>query len=331
MAGDVVTFGAAGAGAGKTSFALQLADGLALRSAELAEDAASREPLTPVLTLTEMPEASVHYKLLARICDVPASVFRAGAAAERMENDATRGSTDQAYDKARREIENGLFDKLAPWQRIGRPKTSGAEMLGEVVDEIQRWRAELRVAYPGRDVWPVVLVDPIQRWQSQGLSEVESLNALVETLDSLADEYGWIAIITSDTNKVAAVGKEEADRRGPNVFRGSYKLFHASEAVMLLDAAPPEPNTIIRQMTITIEKNRNGSAFGEATFRWNPATGLFTPEGEGRSPARTATASKSKASKNHLRSPTPVEATIPETTIDQLNRRISAHFQETDK
>lgn len=277
LAGDMVAFGAAKAGAGKTAFLLQLADGLALRSAHLAASG-GQEPLTPVLLLSELSPMALAHRTLARLCGAPVNYFRSGAAAARY-ND--RGRVADAYQNAAEHLEpGGTFGLLAAWQRLARPQSSGRDMLAELTNTVNAWRDELAARYR-RPVWPVVAVDPIQRWQPHDLGEVEALNQLSEDLDQQADANGWIVLLTSDTNKASAAPREDdknSGTLGAGVFRGSYKLIHSCEVVGVLNAedyAGPDKSRVV---DVFFEKNRNGPAGFEVRYFWNSATGHFKPE-----------------------------------------------------
>lgn len=294
--GMLVALGASRAGAGKTAFLMQLADGLALRCAELTEsaNADSSAPLTPVLILSEMSARDLGFRTLGRLLGKPARLFRSGPAALRQErafledrcNDPDAPSKAVAnvaelFLRAKEEVrEGGRLHRIATWQRLGRPDCSGAGMLHALAVEVEAWRAELAAAH-GREVWPVVIVDPIQRWQSPG-PEVEALNELVETLDALADQHGWIAFVTSDTNKdaakVATVTKEPERMASPALFRGSYKLHHAADVVMVIQPMMVEVRGERESWAaVALDKNRWGPIDDRAFFRWDRPSGRFEP------------------------------------------------------
>lgn len=307
--GMLIALGASRAGAGKTAFLMQLADGLALRCAELVADderakaegweADKSAPLTPVLILSEMSPSDLSFRSLGRLRGVPARLFRSGPAATRASRAYYEGhkapdpkgkaeaDTLELFRWAKGEVERGALNRIATWQRMGRPDSSGKGMLELIALEVNAWRDELTVKH-GRDVWPVVVVDPIQRWQDSSKPEVEALNELVETLDALADEHGWIAFMTSDTNKdaakVATVRKSNEPERlaSPALFRGSYKLHHSADVVMVLQPNPPSlPESVRADGTreswaaVALDKNRWGPIDRQAFFKWERASGRF--------------------------------------------------------
>lgn len=314
--GMLVALGASRAGAGKTAFLMQLADGLALRCAELTENANadSSAPLTPVLILSEMSARDLGFRTLGRLLGKPARLFRSGPAALRQERafledryndpDAASKAVETVADlfhRAREEArEGGRLHRIATWQRLGRPGCSGAGMLSALAIEVEDWRAELAAAH-GREVWPVVIVDPIQRWQSPG-PEVEALNELVETLDALADQHGWIAFVTSDTNKdaakVATVRKSNEPERlaSPALFRGSYKLHHTADVVMVIQPMMVEVRGERESWAaVALDKNRWGPIDDRAFFRWDRPSGRFEPIPEAEVPFDVRTAFDGKS------------------------------------
>lgn len=277
--GDVLALGASSAGAGKTAFLMQLADGLALRSANLA-DTMDGSPLTPMILLSEMAPSALARRTLGRLTGAPSWFFRSGKAAERS---SRKGEAENAYREAEALLApGGLFSRLSAWQRVARPESRGCDLLGQLKTSAEGFRADVEARYPGREVWPVVVIDPIQRWQDPKLSEVEALNVLAEEIDALADANGWIVLLTSDTNKAAAKGAEEADTSPAGLFRGSYKLFHSCDVILAYTADKAQDGEKVRGVTLEVAKNRNGQAFRKARFAWTLESGRFAalPDGE---------------------------------------------------
>lgn len=314
--GMLVALGASRAGAGKTAFLMQLADGLALRCADLTESANAdpSAPLTPVLILSEMSARDLGFRTLGRLLGKPARLFRSGPAAMREERAFLEDSCNDPDAKSKAEAnvaelfhcakeearEGGRLHRIATWQRLGRPDASGAGMLDLVAVGVEAWREELATKYR-REVWPVVFVDPIQRWQSPG-PEVEALNELVETLDALADQHGWIAFVTSDTNKdaakVATVRKSNEPERlaSPALFRGSYKLHHTADVVMVIQPMMVEMRGGRESWAaVALDKNRWGPIDDRAFFRWDRPSGRFEPIPEAEVPFDVRTAFDGKS------------------------------------
>jgi hypothetical protein len=269
--GDLVAIGAAGAGAGKTAFEMQIADGLALRSEELVR---SGRPgvLTPMLIVSELSPEELAFRTIGRLANVAHSILLAGRSAERFHG---AEEVDAAFSSAEKLL-RGPLSALPRWQLVMRPHENRAEFMAEVGGIMKSLKERTASAYPDRQVWPVLIVDPIQRWQDPGVSEVEALNQLAEDLDASADREKWIAILTSDTNKNAATGETTS---GVGAFRGSMKLQHACDVVLLLDGGEPvtDPGTP-RAATVDVLKTRRGPAGARVSFSWFAGRGLrFEP------------------------------------------------------
>lgn len=263
--GDLVAIGASRAGSGKTAFLMQLADGLALRCAGTAAG-----PLTPVTVVSEMDAATLARRTLGRLCGVPARLFRSGRA-----SGEHRETVEAAYATARAELrEGGRFNAMRPWMHLARPDTRGMNAINALAESVNDWRDVLATSHPGRDVIPIVVVDPIQRWQDPELNEVESLNVLAEALDTLADAHGWIVMLTSDTNKEQAKGTETSNA---GAFRGSYRLMHAADVAVVMRPGTYDEEKRQTVVDVELEKNRNGP-LGSARMTWHSPTGQFTPE-----------------------------------------------------
>ena len=314
--------------AGKTSLLAQLADGFALRTAaalalceghdappDLGPLGASQEarqaladgPLTPVLWLSEMNPQALAWRTLARWTGHPSQLFRAGKVTARAQGDT---AADDIFDDGRKALSSGLLADSRRFARILQPpcRNEGGEgllLLDRTRAVVDLWRAELARAHKGREVWPVVVVDPIQRWQdSSASSEVVALNELVETLRDFADKDEWIVLLTSDTNKESAKGPtaaEDGGARAAAMTRGSYKLIHLCDSVLTLEpppdcarqgktevsARPPwgdDEDGHRRCVGVSVAVNRWGvseSGNGRATalFTLAPATGRWRPVG----------------------------------------------------
>ena len=249
--------GAAGAGAGKTAWIHQIADGLALRSAALAAMGPGPEPLTPVLFLSEMGRDSLTWRSVGRYIGTPPSYLRAGRAAVELYG-ASPAELARALPLARAALADGPLADARRWIRLpARARTltdSGARALaagGRTLTRylsgmLRRWADEVSAEH-GRPCWPVVVVDPVQRFLSAELSEVEGLSEAAEAWLALSEDLPAIVLASSDTNKPAASGKEQAGRVGSQpwavaTFRGSQKLMHAASAAFCLYPIPaPRP------------------------------------------------------------------------------------------
>ena len=300
--GDLVGVGAASAGAGKTAFLMQLADGFALRCQRVLSNS-ERGPLTPVLLLSELSPDTLARRQLAWSVEVPGylpsvAIFRAGN--EHPDN-------KPLYEEARRLLRTngdavelggsaGRVFQIRQWQRQvsqSRFVAKAREMakrtqfsfsfslVGLLRFVISEWRALLEAEY-GREVWPILILDPVQRWQESGRNELESLNELARALDDAADQDGFIVFFSSDTNKTSAKGELDGDPMevGAGLFRGSYTLLHCADVALYLARPEGDPKDPVRIVPVRLFKNRHGQSFGEALFRWRPRTGRFVPLSE---------------------------------------------------
>jgi len=287
--GAIVGLGAAGTGAGKSAFMMQLLDGLAMRSAAIAEDPEAVEPLTPIFLLSEMAPEDLEARTLGRLLDVPGHVFLAGRSAKRWHK---WGWVDDHYDSAAALMaQNGLYSRLTRWQRIARPALVAGPALVECVEAAMlTWVSEIRAAHPGHDVQPIIAIDPINRFlPMDGRSEVETLGEIAGALDVLTDKHRWIGILPSDTNKNAAKDPS-ANTNGASVFRGSMQLLHAYDLTLVLDPGEQDADGV-RDYAVILDKNRYGRQGVGLNFRWHTRTGLrFVPESEADWKARSGEA-----------------------------------------
>lgn len=305
----VVLLGAAGAKAGKTSFLMQLVDGLALLTAERVAGRGGAGPLLPALVLSEMTPAALTWRTLGRWVGCSSRIF--GAAP-----DAELDGADWLDDERRAEEERKLAafqtdglaalsegGALAASRRFLRCSTlSGPEAVRSAGLALDAWREELRAA-TGREVWPVLVVDPAQRFAAGGTSEVEALNALCDAIRAEADARKLVVLMTSDTNKAAAKGDPDADNRDAAqevaaVLRGSYKLSHIVDAALVLrpvDDAEAVPGGA-RKVEVLVGLNRWGPSGQSAAFSYAPASGRFEASDKP-ARARQAPATEEKARK----------------------------------
>jgi hypothetical protein len=291
--GDLIAIGAASAGAGKTAFVQQLFHGLALRSAQVAARE-SPGPLTPVLILSEMSPAALTRRALAWLTSEKASTFRAGRTAARPGKEHL---VDAAYADADRLLASpgGLLYRLMAWQRqvspralLARLRAAGIEGGAGLVEQLRyllrEWGKVITFdqevgQLPQCEIWPILVIDPLQRWASGARSEVDALNELAQALDSAADEDGFIAFVTSDTNKTSAKGDLAGDplEKGAGLFRGSYQLIHNSDVAFYLGRPEGEPQDPTKIVPVQLIKNRYGPGYERALYSWTGATGHFRP------------------------------------------------------
>lgn len=265
--GEIVAVGAASEGAGKTAFVMQLADGLAMRSAAIVETG-SDDTLTPVFVVSELSPKLLSWRSLGRWIGCHVGVFRKG-------EDANRND----WDRARAAMRSGLLAEGRKWMTpipIAHDATPAA--LLEQVSKVVRAKSAGH-----RKVHPIVIIDPIRI--SGGGSEIESLNTMVTALRARVNDEGWTAIVTSDTNKVSSTGgdgRKQLDTEwARSCFRGSQLLLHESSAAFVLRCDGDFSESALprhRCVRIVFAKNRSGAVPSDhPMFAWHPAFGRFTP------------------------------------------------------
>lgn len=265
--GDIVAIGASGTGAGKTALGMQIVDGLALRSEDIVESGVGGV-LTPTLIVSELSAEELMFRTIARSANVAHAVLQAGRTAERF---ISSDEVDRAF-RAAEDLAGGRLAALSRWHLVMRPHEQRNAFMQQLKATLRALKLRTRWAYPDREVWPVVFIDPVQRWQDPEASEVEALNQLAEDLDAAADSEGWIVLLTSDTTKNAAKGEDES---GVGAFRGSMKLLHAADVALVLDAGKPvtDPGAP-RAASLRVIKTRRGPAGSEVHFAWYAGRGL---------------------------------------------------------
>lgn len=298
--GEMIAIGAAAAGAGKTAWLMQLVDGLALRNERVlaGEEATWGKVLTPVLVASEMSIEALTWRSLARWTGHPSTIFRGGKTLR--ESPRTKSEASQAWAAARAALASSAsLGASRTWLRLVNATHVGALLAGKegnpraLVFELERiveaWRDQLAKKHPSREVVPIVVLDPTQRYQG-GDDAVEALNELSRSLCTSTVEKRWITLVTSDTNKNAATGKDGdkmSDSEGATAaFRGSYNLMHEVTAAFILRPSKAivlpkdEQEKGVRVVEAVFAKQRWGSAaqpgphflFDGPTMRFFPMT-----------------------------------------------------------
>lgn len=273
--GEMLAIGAASAGAGKTAFLMQLVDGLALRNVDASDGRNDwGSVLTPVLVASEMGIDALTWRSLARWTGHPSSIFRGGRTVLRTDKRATN-----AWSAARSALSpSSPLGLSRQWLRLVNPKNVGALLSKEgggpqaFVFELERivetWRERL-AKETGKDVVPIVVLDPLQRYQG-GDDAIDALNVLLRSLCTSTVEKKWITLVTSDTNKASAKGDNAKDATDGEwataVFRGSYNLMHEVTAAVALRTS--------KTLFPSEDEKRRGVRVVEAVFakqRWGSA------------------------------------------------------------
>lgn len=312
--GVLVALGASSAGAGKTAFLMQLIDGLALRSALLVERK-EEGPLTPVFLLSEMSPEDLNARRLAWLTQERATTWKAGKTSEKKN---TKTYVDGLYNHARSlRAETGTLGRVLSMSRQvvrGEVFSMGAQLVPTVRALVSKWRAQLEEKH-SREVWPVVVFDPIQRFLRQDKNEIEAQNELVRQIDAAAEEDGWLCFLTSDTNKTSAKGEAggDAGEVGATLFRGSYALIHGADIGCYLGKSEaPNKEATIHTVPLKFFKNRSGPGFDDVLYHWEKATGRFKEFSHDELEDRQDAQNKEKAEKktNTKPKPDPREASI---------------------
>ncbi len=166
-----------------TALALQLADGLALRTAAVAK-AASRDALSPVMLIAEGPPEQLILSTLARWTGADLRTLEAGGSAR-------SGADQRAIFQAARDALSGHLGRALGYLRVLQSAPRGSERLAALRAAIATWRALLE-RQSSREVWPVVAVSP-----AVTLAPGE-LEALIATGRSL----GWVLILAGDAESI---------------------------------------------------------------------------------------------------------------------------------
>ena len=286
----VMLIGARHAGAGKTTFLCQVLDGLALRSAELVREG-KPGPLTPVILLSEMPAALLTWRTLGRWTGRDSRLFRAGKNWKELGIDSAAHA--YGWPAAREALApDGHLGQARRFQRVtNNPPHRGVDMVEWLRRMMGTWQEALAREH-GRDVWPVVALDPIQRWKAAGDNEIKAQSDLADAIGRAARKENWICFATSDTNKDSATGRERAgkdDREiGTAAFRGSYELQHAADAAVYLntlrvtgEATTPKGTYLMAGLVKNWWGEDLPSPKAWAGFRWYRSTGRFYPYNPG--------------------------------------------------
>lgn len=282
--GSLVGIGAAGTGVGKTALLMQMLDGLALRSADAADDPDATAPLTPTVMISEMAEDDLEVRTLGRLLAIPGTVLAAGRSARRWH---AHSWVQEQFNRAAALMGPGApFARIAAWQRYVRTgRIAGPSLVRAAEVEVAAWLDDLSRAHPGREIVPVVAVDPINAvLPLDGRSEVETLGEMAALLDELADRRRWIVAFTADTNKVSASGGNGTSATAAAVYRGTMQLLHRCDLALVLSPEASGPDGV-RPCTLLVDKNRTGRSGAVVGYRWHTQHGLrFVPE----DPADTA-------------------------------------------
>jgi hypothetical protein len=197
-AGDLILVGGRGRGVGRTSLLAQLGDALALR-------VNGQGPQTPVLCVVEGPAVLWRARSLARWSGLDVRRFLdAGAPDAAAQMQAFCASEWVELDRRQRFVDAIVLRE--PTQRR------------ELIGAIGRWRTELAVTH-GQEVWPILLIDPLE----QLVVGDTSLAEVLADLDRLATEQGFIVIASCDDPEPADARRLDRHARARLRVSGSSK------------------------------------------------------------------------------------------------------------
>jgi hypothetical protein len=289
--GSLVAVGASYAGAGKTSFVMQIVEGLAFRSAELVRNGnPKKKPLTPVLYMTEMGHEELGYRSTSRLTGANNNTFRNGATSKKYWYQGEKeelfnhfwdramelSEGDNIYADGRREFLKPYLDPVAP---NGKQGPRGADLAARICHLANTWKKHLEDKYDA-PVWPIIVIDPIHRFIDSTKGEIEGLGELSACLIADIKKNGFIGFVTADTNKMSTQQDVEKGQ-GEGIFRGSQQFIHAVDYAFYLSSDPcdsPGPREKwTKDVWLHFTKNRWGSG-KKVGFEWTVNNGRFRPK-----------------------------------------------------
>lgn len=284
--GSCIGISANGAGMGKTSYLQQLLDAIALRNDWVLKNNLLDEPLMPILIVSELDKYELKLRTLGRYMGVPYSALRSKRRAIRLlklSEEEAAIFKEKAEEFARGE---GLGERFKPWVHILDPKDR-AEFRTTLESDLYILKSEAEVSYPAwkGKVWPVVALDPLQRWVASEGDTILGAGSLAIWFRSLCRKHGYIGFFTSDTNKASAAANKEGltmdqaqSMTGVEAFRGSQEIMHAATAAVVLYRIKDDnsnPHDATRTMYASVVKNRDGLDRVGVCYEWHRPTGLF--------------------------------------------------------
>jgi len=331
--GQLILLGAKTAKAGKTAAADQLLDGLLLRSLDVLEKIKRGESTEELVLVrydfSEMGPGDLTDRQLGRWLGIDSTTFRRGDQAHLAPGIRRRApdlhlsleelarlvlaAGEQALEEGRladlRDLRimpeiDGLPGKADPqFTADGRPVfkpldyQSGTLLLRKIIEQIKIHRRLLAAQWgiPEERICPLILVDPIQRYQGDGAGAVEALDGFAKALKEAAIALPCIVVATSDTNKASATGgakqpdkgKADARNQGEKVagtLRGSYAgTTHAPDLTLMIEREDEDedikPGAPIR-VRICTGANRWLARSISIAMWFDPETGRYTPRAE---------------------------------------------------
>lgn len=309
--GYFLVIGAKRAKGGKTAFMDQALTGLGMAGAKAYLAALAGESAGPIMipfVLSEMPLKDLEQRGAARYIGCDQSIFRRGKAGHLAKGvvawaNKVRISPQQMHrqiqDRMRVEArKDSLFNVARRLRRYISPtrfpegERLGPKMLERVAAIIRHRRAQV-AQETGRDIndiWPILFVDPLQRYGDHEGGDVTSIDVMLNGLRTIANDDRVIVIATSDTNKVSASEGKPAKREEKllpdamvaKVTRGTYGIGHIPDAVIAIEVEPgnvsQDPYELERRAQIYVGLSRWSAGSDEPfPYRYFPRSGRFVP------------------------------------------------------
>lgn len=282
--GCLIGVSAQGAGMGKTSFLQQLVDAIALRNSAVLDAGNKEEPLIPIIVLSELDRYELKLRTVGRYMKLPYSAIRSKRRAIRVLKLTEEGAEELRQSVERFAREEKLQERMTPWVHILDPKDR-TQFRETLESDLHILKQETEQKYPGYKVWPMVVLDPLQRWVASEGDTVMGAGSLAIWIRNLCRRNGYIGVFTSDTNKsVATQNKDgltldEAQAKvGVDSFRGSQEILHACTTAIVLYRIRDDnnnPHNLERQMYAHIVKNRDGLDRVGVSYLWHRPSGSF--------------------------------------------------------
>lgn len=276
--GEVLALVGPGSKEAKSSLALQLVDGLTLRSQQVVEGKGGWPPvLTPVLLMTDLSPTWLAWHGLARTTGSDIAIFREGRTGMgRSDAELDEGEVERAWILGRRLLAGLLGRARSSWMArltssavLETAKTDPwrfAEHLAELIDQ---WRERIADKNPGRAVVPVVLLDPIERVLPLHVDRDRGLTLLARALRTAANRVDreFIALVTSSSTDRDITGL----------------LQHVTMAFELRETFPPPSRDAPGEIELSLVKHQWGTASREpdelnpVSFAWYQRYARFIP------------------------------------------------------
>jgi len=327
--GYFLVIGAKRAKGGKTAFMDQALTGLGMTGAQNYLNAKDGKPSGPIMipfVLSEMPLKDLEQRGAARYIGCDQSIFRRGKSAHLAKGvvawaDKCKISAHSMLAQIQTRVlveaqKNSLFNVarrlrqyINPARDFPQDERLGTKMLARVAALIRHRRAQVaqETGRDIKDIWPILFVDPLQRFGDHEGGDVTSIDVLLNGLRAIANDDRVIVIATSDTNKASAsegkpTKREEKllpDAMVAKVTRGTYGIGHIPDAVIAIEVEPgnvsQDPYELERRALVYVGLSRWSAGSDEPfPYRYFPRSGRFVPiEPESERVAQIATVSES--------------------------------------